>query len=476
MRRRATARWALVFSAASVGAVGCEPGPSGADAARADTPAADVATDASAVDVFMDASAVDADATNGDAGADLPPSEVVEPPADVGPDADVPVVDAGPPSFAAAEVAVGLEWTCARTTTGEVRCWGEGTHGTLGDGARVSRPRSEPVIAEAGDGVLAGAGAVETGYDRRVFARMGDGTLRFWGGPAAPAMEGVPTVYVTRPTALALADVAEVAVGIQFACARLTDGGARCWGWANNANYYGQLGDGTNALHTSPAPVLQGGAPLTGVAQVVTGHHFGCARMVAGTILCWGSNESGQLGDGSATGTGRRRATPGPVAGIADAVELVAGHLHACARLAGGAVRCWGSNGAGQLGVGATSPLSATPVAVAELADVAQLTAEGDSFSNGVTCARLGDGTARCWGYNARGALGDGTTTNRAAPTTVLRPDGAGPLTGVRQIVTGGLHTCAVVAGGEVLCWGRNASGQLGDGTTANRALPVPAR
>ena len=89
------------------------------------------------------------------------------------------------------------------------------------------------------------------------------------------------------------------------------------------------------------------------------------------------------------------------------------------------------------------------------------------------TCALIADGTARCWGLNSNGQLGDGTTTQRLSPVVVKNSTNTGPLTGITQIVAGGTHTCARLSDGTARCWGRNANGQLGDGTTTQRLLPV---
>jgi alpha-tubulin suppressor-like RCC1 family protein len=118
-------------------------------------------------------------------------------------------------------------------------------------------------------------------------------------------------------------------------------------------------------------------------------------------------------------------------------------------------------------------PLTARPASAQQaegfLAGVSQIAA-GDGFS----CARLNTGEARCWGDNYSGQVGDGTVADeRHLPTTVLRPDGGGPLTGVAQVDTGFEASCARLANHQVRCWGDNSYGNLGDGTTDDHALPV---
>ena len=125
--------------------------------------------------------------------------------------------------------------------------------------------------------------------------------------------------------------------------------------------------------------------------------------------------------------------------------------------LGDGTARCWGNNWFGQLGDGTTTERH-TPVAVSGLSNAVAIAA-----GNYHTCAVLGDGTARCWGRNDYGQLGDGTTTERHTPVAVSG------LTNAVAVSAGGDHTCAVLSDGTARCWGDNSDGQLGDGTTADR-------
>ncbi len=180
-----------------------------------------------------------------------------------------------------------------------------------------------------------------------------------------------------------------------------------------------------------------------------------------GGAFCWGWNSYGQLGDGTTT----NRSTPVPVTGLSSGVvSLAAGSGHTCAVTTGGAARCWGWNSYGQLGDGTTTNRS-TPVPVTGLpSGVASLAA-----GSGHTCAVTTGGAAKCWGWNSYGQLGDGTTTNRSTPVPVtgLPPE-------VASLAAGSGHTCAVTTGGTAKCWGYNFNGQLGDRTTTNRSTPVP--
>ena len=155
-----------------------------------------------------------------------------------------------------------------------------------------------------------------------------------------------------------------------------------------------------------------------------------------------------------------RAQTLAPLTGIQ---QLAAGATHTCALLNGGTVHCWGRNADGQVGDGTTYPYRARPTPVNGLVGVTAITAGGAH-----TCALLSGGGVRCWGSNSYGQLGDGTTTSRLTPVAVSG------LNAARAISAGNGYTCALVAGGSVRCWGLNNDGQLGDGTRRDRWTSVP--
>jgi alpha-tubulin suppressor-like RCC1 family protein len=254
------------------------------------------------------------------------------------------------------------------------------------------------------------------------------------------------------PAPVHLGEPASYVVTGQFhACAQLGGGGVKCWGW----NLYGQLGDGTNTDRATPVNV--GG--LTNLVMLTAGDNHTCAHMTGG-VKCWGSNSSGQLGDGSTAD----RNTPVNVIGLGGGVSVVdAGALHTCATLSAGGARCWGDNSSGQLGDGTTINRS-TPVAVSGMSGYVLQIAAGGSH----TCSVDLSSPPLCWGWNAFGQLGDGSTTDRTTPVSV-----SGVPAGAVDVTAGFNHTCVRTASFGLACWGRNMHGQVGDGSTADRHTPV---
>ena len=226
--------------------------------------------------------------------------------------------------------------------------------------------------------------------------------------------------------------------------------------WGRNNE--GQLGDGSTTSKSTPQPVT---GLASGVAVIAAGGNHTCALTTAGAVQCWGNNPFGQLGDGSTTNT----TTPQPVTGLASGVAAIsAGVYHTCALTTAGAVQCWGRNAYGQLGDGSTTDKT-TPQPVTGMASgVAAIAAGGNH-----TCALTTAGAVQCWGRNLDGQLGDGSTTNKSTPQPV-----AGLASGVAAVVTGYGHTCALTTAGAVQCWGFNTSGQLGDGSSTNKSTPQP--
>jgi alpha-tubulin suppressor-like RCC1 family protein len=296
----------------------------------------------------------------------------------------------------------------------------------------------------------------------------------------------------------------EVRAGTSFTCGLTTENQAYCWG----ANFFGQLGDGTTTSRSMPG-LVAGGRRFR---QMRAGGGHVCALTLTDVAFCWGDNSTGQLGDGTTT----QRATPVRVAGGLRFKQVRAGGSHSCGLTAANRAYCWGFNVVGQLGDG-TQTQRLKPVAVAGNFAFAKVSTGGAS-----SCGVTPDNRAYCWGNNDLGQLGDGTSRQRRVrPAAVadnrrfsgLSPggdhtcgvatggatycwgrayygalgDGGALYTSIEQrvpvsvtggqafspVVSGSNHSCGVVAGGQAYCWGWNASGQLGDGTTEDRSTPV---
>ena len=255
-----------------------------------------------------------------------------------------------------------------------------------------------------------------------------------------------------EPAAPSVAFPAErgaIAAGTSHSCMLDADGTAQCWG----KNERGQLGDGSFASRSNPAPV----AGDFRFAFVSSGASHTCGISRDGDAYCWGANEGGQLGDGTST----PRNAPVRVSGSASYRVVRAGRNHTCGLTTGGTVLCWGSNARGQLGDGSHNTRS-SPVAIV-LGSRAGAIAVGANH----TCALTNSGEARCWGRNDAGQLGDGSNADRAAPVAVASPER------FVSIAAGSAHTCAVTTSGAVHCWGQNSYGQLGAGNTLGAATPV---
>jgi alpha-tubulin suppressor-like RCC1 family protein len=202
-----------------------------------------------------------------------------------------------------------------------------------------------------------------------------------------------------------LSNVVQIAGGLHHYCARRQNGSVACWG----SNNYGQIGTGS----TSPTEVTLATdvIDLTSVVQIVNGESHSCARRSGGTVWCWGSNEFGQMGDGGAGGS-----QPAPIQVLVQtSVDIISGALHLFARSAAGSVQGWGFNLYGQLGNGTTVTTSGITPAPSVAAGLLEMAA-GDLF----TCARYADQTVRCWGSNGFGQLGTGDKVQRVTPTLIV--------------------------------------------------------
>jgi alpha-tubulin suppressor-like RCC1 family protein len=216
-----------------------------------------------------------------------------------------------------------------------------------------------------------------------------------------------------------------------------------CWG----TNTSGQLGDGTTTLSLDPVTV----PTLAGVIAVAAGSSRTCALGSGGGVRCWGAGYA---------------VDPVAVTTIAGALDIAAGPQFTCVLAGDGTVRCWGDNTFGQLGA-AAGPTSSTPVTALNVSGATAI-ATGSRHA----CAIVAGGAVKCWGENYYGQLG-GSRGYDTAIQGGFAADYVTSLSGATAITCGSTHTCAVVGRTGVKCWGRNLDGQLGDGTRNAAFTPV---
>ena len=364
-------------------------------------------------------------------------------------------VDGSSRPEASVQLALGYLHTCLRKSDGKVQCWGDNGAGQLGDsipfeaGARVPAKVPQNVVG-LDDAFQLASGLSHSCAIRRsgkivcwginLFGQLGDGTTQRSSSPVA--VGGVADASRSPPARASRARSSAAAP-------------SSCWG----ANYSGQLGDNTKVDRSTAAPVKQ----LTGATAIATAEHHACAITGAsGTVMCWGKNDEGQLGNGSTT----ESLLPTPIASLSDIVQVVAASRFTCALERAGQVHCWGANTLGQLGTGSPNAAPNPSPAVTAVSDAVAIWVGYEH-----ACAVRRSGLVACWGAAGNGQVGSGSVPDDASipkPTAVIGVQNA------LEVSTGGDHSCATTASGSVLCWGANTLGQLGNGTTNRAYAAVP--
>jgi alpha-tubulin suppressor-like RCC1 family protein len=410
-------------------------------------------------------------------------------------DRDTPVLVDGLEDMQA--LAAGWGHTCALTGEGAVYCWGYNKNGELGDGTTINK--NLPVLVK---GLSNSAEALSAGDDHTCVITK-SGNVQCWGFNRSGQLgDGSVLSRFSANTISGLSEVQMLATGWEHTCALTAAGSVYCWG----SNEFGQLGRDSSGQNIIIPVVVNG---LDGPVESLTanGAHT-CASLVNGHAQCWGNNKYGQLGDG----TTEDRTKPVSVIGLEDGQALDAGGNHTCAIVGNGEMLCWGWNFAGQLGYEErsrqTEPVivSGLPGAVADMGlgwqhtcvvletgniacwganEYGQVwnnwqitqpvaTCSQSQISNPLdsggfhSCAIKAGGSIICWGSNEKGQLGVGTWKPYDGAVTV---ESLG--TDVISVATGGNQSCALKTDGTVMCWGANFSGELGDGTFADRMEPV---
>lgn len=397
----------------------------------------------------------------------------------------------------AVALTISLAANASATSYGAV-AWGNNSLDELGDGIELGPEKcapdfeaycsKTPVTVDGLSGVTQiAAGSAAT------LALLSNGTVMAW-GTSPEVGDGeyngetdvpVPVCAVGSegpcPHGPYLSGVTAVAAGSASSMALLSDGTVATWG----ADGEGTLGDGSPEPRTNPTAVCSVGTEFSNdefctkgilkeVSAIAAGSSFAMALLDNGTVVDWGNDNSGQLGDGS------ENAEYGPVAvsGLSKVTAISAGGYDGLALLEDGTVKAWGDNSEGELGDGTstgpskcgTDGCSLTPIAVSALSGVTALTSGlSDSY------ALLSGGKVMAWGGNADGALGDGTSSgpehcDRPCSTTPVEVSG---LSGVKALGSGAEDALALLDSGALEGWGANETGELGDGTTTNSDVPI---
>lgn len=351
-------------------------------------------------------------------------------------------------------IAAGLAHSIALRSDGTVWAWGNNEFGQLGDDTLLNR--LTPVQVQGLTGVVAIAAGSSTS-----FALKSDGTVWAWGRNMSGELgDGTVTNRRVPVRVFGLTNVKALALGggnqDHFLVFK-SDGTVWAWG----VNDFGQLGDGTTQRRGTPVQVSN----LTGVSAVAVGFGYSVALKSDGTVWTWGLSNAGRLGDGSTS----NRLIPAQVSGVNDVTEIAAGaNGHVLVLKSDRTVWGWGYNGQGQVDTSTVIITGLVPVPV--LNNITAISA-GTAHS----FALKSDGTVWAWGDGSLGQLGNGQFASPiipSPPALVKGPSGSGFLTNV-VVTSGSQHSLTVKSDGTVWAWGYNVRGELGDGTTIDKNLPV---
>jgi alpha-tubulin suppressor-like RCC1 family protein len=334
--------------------------------------------------------------------------------------------------------------------------WGNNQTGEVGDGTTVNR--LAPVLSIG----LAGTSAMSAGSVHNLAITSSGGVVAWGHNHSGELGDGTTTDRLSPVPVTGLAGMVAVSAGTSFSLGVRGDGAVFAWG--NNAS--GELGDGHRPTdQLVPVPVV-GLGPGSNVVGIATGGAHALALKADGTVLAWGNNAVGELGDGSAP---TDHPTPVPVSGLgvgSGVVAVSAGSAFSMALKSDGTVLAWGNNSSGELGDGSAPTSHVTPVQVAGFGPGSGVTQISAGFAFGL--ALKSNGQVFAWGNNKSGEVGDGSApTDRSTPVAVLA------VVGAVQISAGRAHAMALGANGTVWAWGDNKLGQIGDGTQVSAHTPV---
>ena len=392
------------------------------------------------------------------------------------------------------------EKACALLKPGYIKCWGDGSDGTLGQG------NLEAIGDEAGE-MGGNLPSIDLGVGRTAVsislqkdtacALLDNGSAKCWGyngdgqlgyGDYDNRGDNSDEMGDYLPAIELGGTVKSVCAGSQHACALLDNGSVKCWG----TNADGELGQGDTderpGLYPDDMgdnlPTVDLGPGLTAVSISVS--YSTCAVLNDGNVKCWGPNYEGELGQGDLLQRGSDVNQMGINLPAIDlgagrtAKSISVGPCHVCAVLDNGSLKCWGCNGDGQLGQGDTNNRGDNADEMGDDLPAIDLgagrSAESICTSEYGTCAVLDDGSVKCWGDNSAGQLGQGDTLNRGGSTGQMGDAlpaidlGAGRT--ALSVVCSAYFSCALLDDGQMVkCWGGYGSGELGLGNTESQTV-----
>lgn len=397
--------------------------------------------------------------------------------------------------------------TCVLFDDGTAKCWGSNSTCALGEemknqyyGAEFGEtPAKLKPINVGGREKIVSLSVAAT----HTCALLSDGHVKCWGyagsGVIGPVSGNIGCEAKTMGDRLMPVDlgtktsVKKVASGLNSNCVLFEDGRIKCWG----SNPAGQLGLGDTKNRGERKEDLGNNLPYVDLGERVRavdisagGTHY-CAVLNDATVKCWGQNSTGQLGLGDLVGRGGQAGSMGdalPRVNLGESFRVkktVAGQFYTCALSEDGFIKCWGGNTVGQLGVGDTASRGATHDSMGDRLPVLRIfdrlpgavasfgTVGPDSYS---TCARLFNGTVRCWGYNGYGQLGIESALSSIggqSPDEIesIPEINVGTRTWVKKISISISHACAITSYDQVKCWGTGYYGALGRGDGRNVVL-----
>lgn len=370
------------------------------------------------------------------------------------------------------QVSTTMTHTLALTNQGTVYAWGNNFGGALGDGTTTNRSAPVQVKGVGGVGYLTGVTSIAAGGWFSI-ASTADGVVA-WGyngsgqlGDGTTNDRSTPVEVKSTSGSGRLIGITQVCAGVNHTVA-LSNTNVYSWG----LNHLGQLGNGTYTTSSVPVGVKDtaGTGFLTGATEISCGGNHNLA-IVSGSVVAWGFNGSGQLG----TNNQANSALPTPVLGnggtgqLSGMDSISCGSSHSLASGSSG-VFAWGSNGSGQLGDGTTST-RLTPVQVLGVGGTGTLQNVTGLGSGLLTSLAITPTGAFAWGLNPYGELGDNSTTTRNSPIQILGVGGTGTLTNVTSIDGGEYFTVAVVSG-AAFAWG-SGSGKIGNGSNSGSPTPT---